>query len=607
MNTEENNNQIKYNLTPVSFENIKIEDNFWSPRLKKVQETTIKTCLDKCEATGRISNFLKAAGLMGGDFEGMYFNDSDVYKVLEGVAYSLVNQPNKELEKRADDIIDIIASAQEADGYLVAYFTLSKTEKRWTDMERHEDYCLGHMLEAAIAYKHATGKNKFLQVAIKMADHFISIVGPRRKHWVPGHQEIELALVKLYKETKEKKYLNFANWLLEERGHGHGVGDNIWGKSEWGPAYAQDDKPIRDMTDIAGHSVRAMYMYAGMADIAAITGDAGYIAALEKLWDSVVLRNMYITGGIGSSKENEGFTGNYDLPNETAYCETCAAVGMVFWNHRMNLLFGESKFADIMELSIYNGTLSGLSYSGDKFFYVNPLETNGTHHREEWFDVSCCPTQLSRFIPSIGNYIYATSKDGIWVNLYISSTSKMMVDNKEVTITQNTEYPWNGKINLTLKSLEITEFEINLRLPIWCKGASVSVNGVGIKHQYIEKGYIKLLREWKAGDMVALELEMPIERVVSHPKVKMNVGKVAIKRGPLVYCIEEMDNKENFDTIYLNPNNQLVTEDQSELLGGIKVIKSLNENNETNLTAVPYFAWDNREPGSMKVWINEGK
>lgn len=594
-----------YCLKNVAFENVKIEDDFWRPRISTIREVTIKSCIKKCEDTGRISNFLKAAGKLEGKFEGIYFNDSDLYKVLEGSAYILANYPDSELEKRADELIDIIASAQQKDGYLVTYFILSKDEKRWTDMERHEDYCLGHMIEAAIAYKHATGKDKFLNTAIKMADHFDSIVGPGKMHWVPGHQEIELALVKLFHETGEERYLRLAEWLLEERGHGHGAGANLWGREEWGTKYAQDDKPISDMTDIAGHAVRAMYMYTGMADVAAITGDAGYLAALNRLWDSVVYRNMYITGGIGSSKDNEGFTGDYDLPNDTAYCETCASVGMVYWNHRMNLLYADSRYADIMELAMYNGVLSGLSFSGDKFFYVNPLETDGLHHREAWFDVSCCPTQLSRFVPSIGNYIYAVSKDGIFVNLYIQSKSAINLEGKEVRLTQKTEYPWDGKITLTVDQTAATNFEINLRYPAWCKAVAVSVNGTKISNLYIEKGYIKILRNWKAGDIITLDLDMPVEKVVSHPKVKMNAGKVAIKRGPLVYCSEETDNKDLFEEIAINSNALFFLESKPDILNGIKIIKAKLPDNAAVLTAVPYYAWDNREPGHMKVWINE--
>jgi len=602
---ELSNKKKNYVLKPVSFNNVRIQDNFWGPRILTLRNVTLKSCMKKCEETGRISNFLKASGQLKGDFEGIYFNDSDVYKLLEAIAYSLQDHPDEEFERYADEIIDKIVSAQEDNGYLDTYFILSKSEERWTDMERHEDYCLGHMIEAAIAYKHVTGKEKFLKAAIKMADHFDSVVGPDKKHWVPGHQEIELALVKLFHETGNDSYLKLANWLLEERGHGHGVGANLWGIEKWGPKYAQDDIPVREMTEIKGHAVRAMYMYAGMADVAAISRDTGYLITLEKLWESVVFRNMYITGGIGSSKENEGFTQDYDLPNDTAYCETCASVGMVYWNHRMNLLHCDSKYADIMELSMYNGALAGMSYSGDEFFYVNPLETNGDHHRQGWFDVSCCPTQISRFIPSIGNYLYAVSETGIYINLYIASSSYIKVNENQVSVVQETEYPLEGTIKIKVTPEIIEEFEINLRLPSWSKSVKVSINGNKLSNLYVEKGYIKILREWAAGDEICLELDMSIQKVISHPRVKMNAGKLAIKCGPLVYCVEECDNRENYEKIGIDNNTELKSEFKPEILGGVQIIKALNFEGDLKFIAIPYFAWDNREPGRMKVWISD--
>ncbi len=593
-------------LKAVTFDNVKIEDGFWGPRLKTLRDVTLRSCIKKCEDTGRISNFLKAAGKLEGQYEGMFFNDSDVYKVLEGVAYSLVNHPDPELEKKADEIIDAIAAAQQADGYLSTYFTLVKPENRWLDMNGHEDYCGGHMIEAAIAYNKATGKRKFLDTAIKLADHYVDVFGDGTKDWAPGHQEIELALVKLYHETGNEKYLKLAQWFLEERGHGYYFfkeGFTFDRDEHGGAPYSQDDKPVRELNGIAGHAVRAMYMYTGMADIAAITGDAGYMVTLGRLWDSTVLRNMYITGGIGSSKYNEGFTGDYDLPNDSAYCETCAAVGMAFWNHRMNLMFGDGKYADILELAMYNGALAGMSRSGDSFFYVNPLETDGTHHREEWFDVSCCPTQIARFITSIGNYLYAASEDGIYINLYMGSTSKIEMKDNNIKLIQKTGYPWKGNVSITVEPEKASKFGICLRIPGWCRNASVSINGRKVESIYVEKGYIVLLRKWNRKDVVALNLEIPIEKVVSHPKVKMNEGKIAIKRGPLVYCIEEADNKDFFDLITITQETELAVESWEDTLDGIDVIKGKDKTTGTEFTAVPYYAWDNREPGKMKVWI----
>jgi len=603
-----NNNKNNRSLKAVTFDNVKIEDDFWSPRLKTLQEVTLRTCIKKCEDTGRISNFLKAAGKLEGEFEGMFFNDSDVYKVLEGVAYSLVNHPDTELERKADEIIDAIAAAQQQDGYLSNYFTLVKPENKWIDMNGHEDYCGGHLIEAAIAYFKATGKRKFLDTAIKLADHYVAVFGEGTKHWAPGHQEIELALVKLYHETGNARYLKLAQWFLEERGHGHYVfkeGFTFDRDEHGGAPYSQDDKPVRELTDIAGHAVRAMYMYSAIADIAAITGDAGYIVTLDRLWDSTIFRNMYITGGIGSSKYNEGFTGDYDLPNDSAYCETCAAVGMVFWNHRMNLMHGDSKYADILELAMYNGALAGMSQSGDKFFYVNPLETDGSHHREEWFDVSCCPTQTSRFITSIGNYIYTTSDDSIYTNLYIGSTSNIKLKNSKVKLIQKTEYPWQGTVNMTVYPEKASVFGINLRIPGWCRNATVKVNGIQVNNMFVEKGYIVLFREWNQNDVITLKLEMPIEKVVAHPKVKMNEGKLAIKRGPIVYCVEETDNKDSYDKMVITPETELTVERWEASIDGISVIKAKDSNTGTRFTAIPYYAWDNREPGRMKVWLSK--
>ena len=407
-------------IDAVDFSHVKIEDAFWSPRLEKHITTTLPVCIDQIEnQTGRIRNFENAAKGEG-EHSGIFFDDSDVYKALEGMAYTLINHPDPELERKADEWIDKFAAAQQPDGYINTFYTLTGLDKRWTNMDKHEMYCAGHMTEAAVAYYQATGKRKLLDVAIRMADHMMSVFGPGKRHWVPGHEEIELALVKLYQVTGETKYLDFANWLLEERGHGYGsMGD----EGTWNPMYYQDEMPVREMSSIAGHAVRCMYLYCGMADVAALKQDSGYMAAMNRLWDDVALRNMYITGGIGSSKHNEGFTEDYDLPNLEAYCETCASVGMVFCNQRMNQFTGDSKYMDVLERSMYNGALAGISLEGDRFFYVNPLESKGDHHRQAWYGCACCPSQISRFLPSLGNYLYGTSKQAVWVNLYIGSTT----------------------------------------------------------------------------------------------------------------------------------------------------------------------------------------
>lgn len=601
MVNKENTKIASRRIIPVPFNSIEINYGFWAQRMKACKEKTISACLEQCEKTGRISNFEKAAGLLNGKFDGIYFNDSDVYKVLEGVAYTLMNNPDPELEKRADEIIDKIAAAQEEDGYLDTYFTLEAPDKKFTDMEKHEDYCAGHLIEAAVAYKHATGKRKFLDVACRLADKFDSVFGPGKKNWVTGHEEIELALVKLYHETGEERYLRLANWFLEERGHGHGRG-MIWDKEDWGPRYCQDDKPVREMSDIAGHAVRAMYLYTGMADVAAVTGDQGYMDALRRLWESVVSRNMYITGGIGSSKFNEGFTEDYDLPNDTAYCETCASVGMVFWNHRMNLMTGESVYVDVLERSMYNGALAGVSLEGDKFFYVNPLYSNGNHHRVEWYDCSCCPTQIARFIPSIGNYVYAVSHKGVYINLYIACRGNVKFGQNELTLTQTTDYPWDGCVKIKVEPQKPGVFEINLRLPGWCKSAELYVNDKPVSNFSIDKGYIKLERNWEKGDVITFCLSMPVEIIHPHPKVKVNKGKIALQRGPLVYCFEEVDNS-NLESIAISSQTKFLVEYRKDLLDGVTIIRAFDGDKE--YVAVPYYAWDNREPGGMIVWVPE--
>lgn len=541
-------------IEQIDFSHVKINDNFWSPRLSKHVSATLPVCIDQIEnQTGRIRNFENAAKGEG-EHSGIFFDDSDVYKALEGMAYSLINNPDPELEKKADEWIDKFAAAQQPDGYINTFYTLTGLDKRWTNMDKHEMYCAGHMIEAGVAYYQATGKRKLLDVCIRMTDHMMSQFGPGKRHWVPGHEEIELALVKLYQTTQEQKYLDFAYWLLEERGHGHGtMGD----EGKWDPVYYQDIVPVRRLTDISGHAVRCMYLYCGMADVAALKNDTGYIAAIDRLWDDVVHRNMYITGGIGSSRDNEGFTEDYDLPNLDAYCETCASVGMVLWNQRMNQLTGDSKYIDVLERSLYNGALAGISLGGDRFFYVNPLESKGDHHRQEWYGCACCPSQLSRFLPSIGNYIYASSDDALWVNLYIGNTGQIRIGETDILLTQETDYPWDGSVKLTISTSQPLEKEIRLRIPNWCKTYDLSINGKRINVSE-EKGYA-VIKDWKSQDVIALDMDMPVEIVAADPHVKENFGKRVIQRGPLVYCMEEIDNPEYFDQIQLSPSTTFQT------------------------------------------------
>lgn len=583
-------------IEQIDFSHVKINDNFWSPRLSKHVSATLPVCIDQIEnQTGRIRNFENAAKGEG-EHSGIFFDDSDVYKALEGMAYSLINNPDPELEKKADEWIDKFAAAQQPDGYINTFYTLTGLDKRWTNMDKHEMYCAGHMIEAGVAYYQATGKRKLLDVCIRMTDHMMSQFGPGKRHWVPGHEEIELALVKLYQTTQEQKYLDFAYWLLEERGHGHGtMGD----EGKWDPVYYQDIVPVRQLTDISGHAVRCMYLYCGMADVAALKNDTGYIAAMDRLWDDVVHRNMYITGGIGSSHDNEGFTEDYDLPNLDAYCETCASVGMVLWNQRMNQLTGDSKYIDVLERSLYNGALAGISLGGDRFFYVNPLESKGDHHRQEWYGCACCPSQLSRFLPSIGNYIYASSDDALWVNLYIGNTGQIRIGETDILLTQETDYPWDGSVKLTISTSQPLEKEIRLRIPNWCKTYDLSINGKRINVSE-EKGYA-VIKDWKSQDVIALDMDMPVEIVAADPHVKENFGKRAIQRGPLVYCMEKIDNPVYFDQIQLSPSTTFQTAFASDILNGIKTIKT--NGRAQSATFIPYYAWDNRKAGKMRVWI----
>jgi len=533
------------------------------------------------------------------------------------------------MEKKADEWIDKIAAAQLPDGYINTYYSLGRLDERWSDMSMHEDYNGGHLIEAAVAYYQATGKRKLLDVAIKFADHFDSQFGPGKKHWVTGHQELELALVKLYTTTKDKKYLDLSFWLLEERGHKYAKG-YTW--TDWrDTAYAQDVVPVREQKEITGHAVRAMYMYTGAADVAALTGDQGYMDAMKTVWEDVVYRNLYVTGGIGASGSNEGFGTDYDLPNEQAYCETCASVGMVFWNQRMNLLTGDSKFIDVLERSLYNGARDGLSLSGDRFFYGNPLAADGRHSRREWFGTACCPANIARLVSSLGDYIYGYSDKGIWVNLFIGSNTTAKIGKAEVPINMETNYPWDGNIKLTVQPKTKTKFAMHLRIPGWAQGEAVpgdlfvfedksktdftvSLNGKPVVYK-LENGYAIIERDWKKGDVIELNLPMDVKRIVSRPEVKQDVERVAIQRGPLVYCVEGVDNNNQAWNLILPENTAFKTSFQKDLLEGVTTIQfdaptiQISNNGQSvktevrKVTAIPYYAWANRGQNQMQVWL----
>ncbi len=585
-------------MKPVSFENVSIEDGFWSKRIKTVQEKTVWVCIEECEKTHRIDNFRRAAGLQEGKFTGIFFDDSDVYKVLEGVAYVLENSPSDALEKKADEIIDAICSAQQEDGYLYTYFILNSPENRWTDMNYHEAYCIGHMIEGAVAYARATGKEKWLNAAKMAVEQMMSVNGKNGAHWVTGHEEIELALVKLYRYTGDKKYIDYAQWLVEERGHGHLNTPLSNNKELLQPVYCQDDVPVREISRVTGHAVRAMYYYSGVTDLASLLDNDDYANAMKRVWENVVPANMYVTGGIGQSSRNEGFTADWSLPNLTAYCETCASIGMALWNHRMNLLTGESKYADIVELEMYNGILAGISLSGDKFFYENPLSSIGNHHRKNWYGCSCCPTNLVRFIPSVGGYAYCTDGDEITVNQFISSNAIIKTESGEVTLIVKTEYPFDGNIHILAKDFE-GERILRLRQPGWCKHFKLTKNGTEI--EISNNGYCEATI--KADDKIDYVLDISPRRIYANIRVREDAGRVAVAAGPLIYCAEETDNigipTEYFHADMALDKSTVLQPQNEEMLKGVTTLVG------ENIKLIPYYAWDNREAGGMAIWLKE--
>jgi len=620
---------------PVSFSQVNITDQFWRPKLDKVATTTVQACIIQTEQkTGRIRNFEKVkrasvAGSKAEKHEGIYYDDSDVYKALEAIAYSLKNRPDAELEKKADEWIDKIADAQQPDGYLNTYYTLTGLDKRWTDMEKHEDYCAGHLIEAAVAYYNTTGKRKLLDVATRFADHIDLTFRQANRHWVSGHQEIELALMKLYHQTQNDRYLKLADWFLDQRGHNFGIGV-IW--DQWkNPAYCQDATPVKDQKEITGHAVRAMYLYTGAADVAATTKDVGYMNAMKTVWEDVVYRNMYITGGIGSSGRNEGFSTDYDLPNESAYCETCASVGMVFWNQRMNLLTGEAKYVDVLERSLYNGALDGLSLTGDRFFYGNPLASNGNNSRSEWFGTACCPSNIARLVASLGDYIYGKDEAGIWVNLYVGSNTSLKLGKTTVPVQMETNYPWDGQVKLTMNPDKRTPYTLRMRIPGWVNNVAVPgdlyrfaeggkaaftmlVNGKPAQYRE-ENGYAVIDRTWQKGDVVELNLPMEVKRVLAKQDIKVNNDRVALQRGPLVYCVEGIDNNGQAwnmlvpeSTTFTTQPHQVSTESVIAIRAEVPVVGPSADGSRVvtetkTITAIPYYSWANRGKSSMQVWL----
>lgn len=594
-------------LTPVPFTAVRIDDAFWAPRLETNRTVTIPHDFRMCEETGRIENFAKAGGLVPGEFQGIHYDDSDVYKVIEGASYSLATRPDPALDKYLDDLIAKIAKAQQPDGYLYTFHTLKDPSKRYSDLkDGHELYCAGHLIEAAVAHHRATGKRSLLDVAVKLADHIDSVFGdaPGKRHGIDGHEEVELALFKLADLTGEARYRRLAEYFVRERGRGSG-GRPLWG------AYYQDHKPATDANEVTGHAVRQVYLLCAMADLAAATGDKSVVAALDRLFDDLVTTKMYVTGGIGSRHDGEAFGEAYELPNETAYAETCAAIGNALWNHRMNLLHRHGRYADVVERVLYNGFLSGVSLAGDRFFYVNPLASRGGHHRQAWYGTACCPVNVVRFLPSLPGYVYATSDEGLYVNLYAAGEADVTVKGSKLHVKQETRYPWDGAVKLTLTPQRPGPFSVYLRIPEWCEGPTFRVNGERIKDVVVSDGYLPVRVIWKPGDAIELDLPMPIRRVKADARVKANVGRVALQRGPVVYCAEAVDNGGRVDDLVLPPDSELNAERRDDLLGGVTALTGTAQRRTKDGTepakflAVPYYAWDHRDPGQMAVWLAE--
>lgn len=616
-----------YPFQPIPFTAVDIHDGFWLPRIETNRTVTIPYDFKKCEDTGRIDNFLKAARKMEGQFEGYWFNDSDVYKVIEGAAYDLQVHPDPNLEAYIDDIIVKIGDAQEADGYLYTPRTIDPDNphehagpERWSNLYMsHELYNLGHMYESATSYYRATGKRAFLEICIKSADLICTVFGENALRNVPGHQEVELGLIKLYRVTGEQKYLDLAKFFLDERGHANGrklqsAADDV--------GYMQDHLPVIDQREAVGHSVRAMYMYSAMADIAALMGDSNYINALNHIWSNVVEKKLALTGGLGARHRGEAFDENYVLPNLTSYNETCAAIGSIFWNHRMFSLSGEAKYYDILERTLYNGFLAGVSLEGTEFFYVNPLACDTeygfnfgkTLTRQAWFDCSCCPTNVVRLLPALPEYIYTQKAETIYINLYINSQTNINVNTVSVTIEQQSNYPWDADISVNVNPSEPVQFALMLRVPSWALGHPVpesdlysyldntpatitlKLNGEALDVQ-VENSYIIIDRLWQANDSIQLKIEMPIRRVIAHEDVADCRGKVAIERGTIVYAFEGVDNDDSLEQITLLDSANLNTETRSYMLGGIRVIT------DGSFIAIPYYAWAHRGISEMTVWI----
>ncbi|GAA4853262.1 glycoside hydrolase family 127 protein [Paenibacillus vulneris] len=643
----------------VPLSKVQIEDPFWSPYTRLVREVVIpyqwealNDRIPGAEPSHAMNNLLIAAGKKTGEFGGFVFQDSDIAKWLEAVAYSLANHPDAELEATADQVIGLIEEAQHADGYFNTYFTIKEPGNRWTNLtDCHELYVAGHLIEAAVAYYEATGKRRFLEAMCRFADYIGTVFGrePGQIRGYDGHQEIELALVKLYRVTGNESYLKLSQYFIDERGREPHFFTQEWekrgGTTHWRPgkasppnlAYHQSHMPVREQKEAVGHSVRAVYMYTGMADLAGHTGDAPLLEACRTLWSNIVSKQMYITGGIGSTAHGEAFTFDYDLPNDTVYAETCASIGLIFFAERMLRLEAKGSYADVLERALYNNVAGSMALDGKHYFYVNPLEVwpEASKHnpsckhvkavRQPWFGCSCCPPNVARLLASLGGYIYSSTDDTVYTHLYIGSKAQVETAGTRLQLKQISRYPWEGRIQLEITPDEAAQFALALRIPGWCRDARLQVNGEPIEVEpLIVDGYAYIKRLWQAGDVVELELPMTAQRVRSNPRLRANAGKAAIQRGPLVYCLEEEDNGGLLTAIVLDSKSELTERFDDHLFGGIVVVEAEASRDDERewgeeelyrpvtrqavphqLQAIPYFLWGNRKQGEMTVWIRE--
>ena len=611
-------------LQAVPFTRVTIDDAFWKPRLETNRRVSLPHSMQMVEKVGNLSNLELAAQGKHEGYRGPYYIDSDLYKAIEAVSYSLASHPDAELEARLDHIIALIAKAQQPDGYLNTWVQVVAPDQRWKNLkDKHERYCAGHLIEAAVAHHAATGKRTLLDVAIKFADYIDSVFGdePGKREGYDGHEEIKIALIKLWRVTGEQRYFDLAEYFLEARGTGFFAREHNTPLDKYNGEYWQDNARIREHKKIVGHAVRAVYLFSAATDYAAVKQDPTLIEAIDRVWDNTTGANMYVTGGIGSSAKNEGFTTDYDLPNHTAYQETCASVAMIMWNHRLNLLHRDGKYIDYLERALYNGFLAGVALDGETFFYVNPLASRGHHHRMPWYDTACCPPNVTRTLSQLGGYLYATSPDALWVNLYVQGAAKTTVAGHDVNLKVTTDYPWNGAVELQPEVAAPARFALKLRVPHWAESVTATVNGEAVPTDKRDAGYLVIEREWQPGDRVQLDLPMPVRQVEADPRVKDNRSRLALQRGPLVYCLEQADNSRPVSLVAVARGAELTPHPRPDLLGGIVTLKgegviaqpfdpkshrlygSAGDTESVEIMAVPYYAWDNRESGEMAVWL----